>query len=193
MTDITASVPLVVLDGTGELGRRGVEVVVDDNRIVARCERELLFGIREAGRKRLVRLGPTSYEALPEHVERRGLNEDEHGFGKLLLDLQGTLDVDLEDERRSGVELGRDLGHERAVHVAVHVGPLEELASLDATFELFLAEEKVVDAVTLAVARRARGSRNRQAETGPLGAGKTGGSCLLERSLSLLNGKLGKI
>jgi hypothetical protein len=48
------------------------------------------------------------------------------------------------------------------------IGPLEELATLNACGEVLLAEEVIRLAIHLPVSRGTRGSRDRQAEVRPL-------------------------
>ena len=93
------SVPFVVLDNADELVDRLVEVVVDHDLVVAILQRELAPGKRQTKRKGIIPLRAAVTQALGEHLERRRLYEDEHGFGHALAHLQGTLDIDLEDKR----------------------------------------------------------------------------------------------
>ena len=72
--------------------------------------------------------------------------------------------VDLEDDGVAFAEDAADLALERAVAVAVDMGPLEELAGLDAAAELLIRKEVIVDAIDLPLPGAPRGGRNRQAQ-----------------------------
>ena len=57
-----------------------------------------------------------------------------------------------------------DLALERAVSVAMDMGPLEELAGLDAAAELLIRKEVIVDTIDLPLPGAPRGGRDRQAQ-----------------------------
>ena len=67
--------------------------------VVAILQRGLAPGIRQTKRDGIFRFRAAIAQALGEHLERRRLDEDEHGFGHAFAHLQGTLDIDLEDKR----------------------------------------------------------------------------------------------
>ena len=96
--------------------------------------------------------------------------------GPLPADLPAALEVDVEkavDAVGEGLLDGRDAG---AVAIAVHDGPLGELARRDHLVEAFVADEAVVPALHLASARAARGEGDRETQVEFLGqaAGQRG-------------------
>ncbi len=80
--------------------------------------------------------------------------------------LAGTLQLDLEHDRRSAGVALLDLGAQRPVPVAAVGGVLEEAAGGDPAVELVAVEEVVVDALGLARPGRPRRRRRRQLELG---------------------------
>lgn len=93
------SVPFILLDDADELGGGTIEVVVDDDLIVSIRKLKFLASVCEAQLKRLSRLGSTVNQTLAQNIERRRLDEHEHGIGVVLANLQSALDIDFQDER----------------------------------------------------------------------------------------------
>src|SRR5690606_37055030 len=79
-------------------------------------------------------------------------------------DLPRALPIDFQDDVGAGRRLLVDPLARGAVQVAVHLRPLQEFAREPSLAEFRLRNEAVVLAMTLAVARRPRGERNRMAD-----------------------------
>ena len=134
--------------------------------VVAVAQGHLAFGGVETELEGLRGLGAATHEPLTQDIERRRLDENENRLGEALLDGQGPLDVDLQDEGLPGGQVALDLAGKRAVTMVVHLRPLDEVAGLDARGELIVGQEIVIDAVHLTGAWAPRGSGNRQAQAG---------------------------
>ena len=83
-------------------------------------------------------VGGASAQAARELVERGRQDEHAHGAGELGLDLTRALVVDVEHDADLALAArALELGDAGAVEVAVDLGPLDELARLDALLKLF--------------------------------------------------------
>ena len=107
----------------------------------------------------------TPAQALDELGNRRRQDEDARDIAAhLAIDLQGSLDVDVEEIVAPGFERGFDRLARRAVKIAMHLRPFEKLAALAQSLEAALVDEVVMHAVDLARPAWPRGDGNRKRE-----------------------------
>ena len=93
----------------------------------------------------------TPAQALDELGNRGRQDEDARDVApQFLINLQGPLDIDVEEVVAPGFERGFDRLARRAVKVAMHLRPFEELAALAQRLETALVDEVVMHAVDLA-------------------------------------------
>src|SRR5919106_4044487 len=131
--------------------RRGrFDIVV--GHVVIECRRlcELPFGQRETFADTFRVIGPAIVQTGSQRVEMWGMQEDEHRVGKLLLDRERSLDLDLQQDRAPACQRLTHAAPQRAIAVAAEVGPFEEGTVGDQLVELLISDEVVVHAVTLA-------------------------------------------
>ena len=102
-------------------------------------------------------------QPLAQFFPTRRQDEDQDRVRKQPLDLQCALPVDLERHVVAVGDVGGDLGLRRAVEIAVHLRPLEEVAALDHAPERRHVDEVVLAAVLLAGARAAGRVRDAEA------------------------------
>jgi hypothetical protein len=104
------------------------------------------------------------------HDEDIGQGVDDLGIGAGA-DRGGALDIDVQENVDTLVEMIEDGRAEGAVGMAVNVGVFEEFVVLYAAGEFFLREEVVILAVDLAGARRPGGAGDGVNEIGRLAQG----------------------
>ena len=116
----------------------------------------------------LLRIRGAAAQALLEHLHAGRCDEDELGLRDLVEHLEGTLDVDLQEDGVTLLHVLPDGPQRGAVVVAVHQGVLDEAVLGDALLELLPAEEEVLNAVLLAATRGAGGGADRDPGAGQL-------------------------
>src|ERR1700676_4478375 len=112
-------------------------------------------GVAEAAVAGGLVLGVTAHEAAAQLLLRRRQQEDEDGSVHARPDPGGALHVDLEHDVLAAVERLLDARLGGAVELTVHLGPLEELATLGHGKERIPVDEGVGNPVDLARAGRA--------------------------------------
>ena len=85
------------IENANELIGRAVEIVIHHDVVVAVGKGKFMGGVCHTQLDRLGRLGTATDQAIAKHLERRRLDKNQHGLGETFLDLQGTLDIDLQD------------------------------------------------------------------------------------------------
>ena len=136
---------------------RVLEAVVDDDVVELVLRRELLLGDAQA------RARPASASSVPRPTSRaRSASRDGGAMktctasGIALADLPRALDLDLEHDGHAGGRAALELGAQRPVAAAGVLGPLDEVAR--------------VDALRRTPRRRGSGSRRRRVSPGRGGA-----------------------
>ena len=119
---------------------------------------------RHAPRDHLRLVFAAPLQAGQQLVPARRQEEDEDRVREELLDLQRALPVDLEQHVVAADDAVFDGAARSAVEVAVHLGPLDELARRDHGAKRRLVDEVVLAPVLLLAARLSRGVRDRQHE-----------------------------
>lgn len=152
-----------------EFGGCLIEDIVHDCVAIVMNLLELFAGLGEAALDdgldgHVLGLGAVA-EAHLQHL--RAGREDEYGdgFGKLLHDLKGALDVDVEKEVVAAIAGVGECGGGGAVEVAEDLGPFEELTGIDHAEEFFAGGEVVLAAILFGTARGTRGVRDREVDT----------------------------
>ncbi|HVG44296.1 MAG TPA: guanylate kinase, partial [Longimicrobium sp.] len=146
----------------GRLGSRGTEAP----EVVRRRLRNAAEEVRAAPEFDFVVVNEVLATAVGELEDvlrgRAGGREDEHQhrLGHLLADLAGALHVDVQQQVLAPGLRAADVRQRGAVEVAVHLGPLDQLAGVAHAQELVARHEVVVLAVHLAGPRVARGRRD---------------------------------
>jgi hypothetical protein len=152
----------VRLQDSSDLTSSPTSVVVHDHGVEAVGGVLLLLGSSEAALERLGIVLPPLEEPAPLLLPRRSLHEHEHRIRILLAHRERTLDVNLEKDVVTGLQVLVDRHPRRAFQVAIHVEPLEEPTLVTDPLELAPVEVQIVLAVGLARAARARGRRDRE-------------------------------
>ena len=137
-------------------GDGALDGVVHDDVLIAPADGDLFPRASHAPREALLRLGTAAAQAVLQLLDGRRQQEDEQPVRAFLHDVQGALNVDLEQDilpRRAPL---LDLLERRPVVVAVDIRMLEEASLPDELLELLLRQKVVVLAIHLAVPRRAR-------------------------------------
>ena len=112
-------------------------------------------------------LRPAALQPAYQLLPARRRQEDHERLRHRGLHLPGSLEVDLQQRRPSGVERLVHRGARGAVTGgAVHDGPLQQLVLLDHPVELRLGDEPVVHSVLLVRAGRPGGRRHRDPDLG---------------------------
>ena len=93
------------IENANELISRAVEIIIHHDVVVAVGKGKLMGGVCHAQLNRLGRLGTATDKTLAKHLKRGWLDKDQHSLGEALLDLQGTLDINLQNQRSARREL----------------------------------------------------------------------------------------
>ena len=133
-----ASIPFVLLDDIQQLGCRIVQIVVDHNVIVAVAQFNLVAGIGKAKREGLLRLGAAIAQTLGQNLKRRWHDKNQNSFGETFLDLEGSLNINLDNEGISRIEILFDLRSRSALHMPMDICPFDKFIGIDAMAEVFL-------------------------------------------------------
>ena len=129
-----------------------VELVVDDDVVVLGERGDLGPRDLQPPLHRGLAVLAAAAQPLLEHLERRRHHEDRRGLDAAAPHLPRALHVDHQHHVLAGVEQRARCRPRRAVEVAEHVGPLEELAAAIIASNALAADEIIVHAVALAAA-----------------------------------------
>src|SRR5918996_1379491 len=123
-------------------------------------------GLRQAAVQVGLRLGPPGPQATSQLLLGGWLEEDQDRLGDPGPDGGGALDVDLQQDVAPQPESLLDGLGGRAVPLLEHLGPFQQVASLDHGLEPVPGDEAVVDPLGLAGARIPRGHGDREEQVG---------------------------
>lgn len=117
---------------------------------------DLRFRVRQPLCKGLLGLSATLLQAFPEDFRRGRLQEQEVTGQAAVVDLDSTLDVDIQHTYLLGRDRVLELVEVRSVEVPMDLGMLKEFALLELLLELIQGDEVVVNTVLFAVPWLAR-------------------------------------
>ena len=115
---------------------------------VEKAQLELVLGLGPARAQPFDKLGSLGQqnENIDESLADCGVRD--------AADVGRSLDIEVEENVASGFEMAEDFTLQCAVEIPVDLGVLNKLAARDTTLENIPGEEKVIDTVHLALARR---------------------------------------
>ena len=146
-----------------------VEVVVDDGVTVAAGGAGLVdfpMGFGQAFVDGLLVVAAAAAESSTEFGIAGRHDKNTLSLGELFEDLQGALDIDLQEHGPAAVEQAGDGLGGCAVVVAKDAGVLEETTAVDLLDELVFVHEIIVPAVGFAGRTRAGGGRDAELDVG---------------------------
>src|SRR5690606_18866062 len=146
-----------------EVPQGAFKVIIDDHVVVGRdAPVHLRARAQQTAADGLLPIRAAGTQATGKLLHRRGEDENADRIGVLALDRLAALHVDVEEGDPAGLAGHVDRGLRAAVEVAVNLGPLHELAPLDAPLEGLDVDELVVDAVALGAAGIPGGDAHRE-------------------------------